>query len=262
MQPISDLNELKIIELNIMKHIHTFCLDNNISYFLCFGTLIGAVRHHGFIPWDDDIDIVMPREDYERFLNTFPTYAELHNLAIVNNRTKIYYGRPMSKVIDTRTILKETDYWCDDDIGVFVDIWAMDGVPDGKNQDKWLKLMRRKKNILFASSLNYNKKLGAKNVAVFFGRFINQRKAAKQFDEFAQKYKYAECDKVCCYMNIKPMAYDKEWFKDKVLLEFEDQHFFAPIGYDEWLKQIFGDYMKLPPVSQQIPHHVSNVFWK
>ena len=144
MKIIDNLDELKKIELDIMIKIHQFCEKNNIKYYMIAGTLIGAIRHKGFIPWDDDIDIAMSREEYEKFLREFPAYGEKNNLLAVNNRTNPYYGRPMTKVIDTRTCLMEPEYRSDDPIGVFVDIWVMDGVPTGVNRNHW----QRKRNII------------------------------------------------------------------------------------------------------------------
>ena len=130
MREITDLEELKHIELEVMKKIHEFCEENSIIYYLCFGTLIGAVRHDGFIPWDDDIDIYMKRDDYEKFLTLFPQKAEELDLNYANYMTKPYYGRCFTKVFDNKTVLKEPQYKTDDDIGVFVDIWPLDGTPN------------------------------------------------------------------------------------------------------------------------------------
>ena len=134
MKEISSIDELKVIELDIMKKIHRFCVDNNIIYYLCYGTLIGAIRHKGFIPWDDDIDILMPRPDYERFLKLFPRVQKQLGLEVVNHKTKTYFGRPMSKVIDKRTDLFEPEFKGDDHIGVFVDVWPLDGAANSKKE--------------------------------------------------------------------------------------------------------------------------------
>lgn len=120
MKVIESLDELKKIELDIMIKVHQFCEENGIKYYMIAGTLIGAIRHKGFIPWDDDIDIAMPREDYEKFLKIFPEYGKKNNLLAVNNRTKPYYGRPMTKVIDTRTSLTEPEYRSDDPIVLLI----------------------------------------------------------------------------------------------------------------------------------------------
>ena len=164
-----------------MIKVHQFCEENGIKYYMIAGTLIGAIRHKGFIPWDDDIDIAMPREDYEKFLKIFPEYGKKNNLLAVNNRTKPYYGRPMTKVIDTRTSLTEPEYRSDDPIGVFVDIWVMDGVPDDASKGDWLKKMRREKEILFASVYKATTQFSfVKNLAILLGRPINYKKKSRK----------------------------------------------------------------------------------
>ena len=176
MKEITSLDELKKIELEIMKKIHEFCVENKITYYLAYGTLIGAIRHKGFIPWDDDIDILMKREDYNRFLELFPEWCKDKNLSIANPWTKPYYGRPMTKVYDNRTFLTEPDFRSDDPYGVFVDIWILDGFPsDG--EVKWLNKMKKEKKKLLASCLRINRKYSfKKNISIFFGKFINYKK--------------------------------------------------------------------------------------
>lgn len=265
MKIIDNLDELKKIELDIMIKIHQFCEENNIKYYMIAGTLIGAIRHKGFIPWDDDIDIAMSRDEYERFLREFPAYGEKNNLLAVNNRTNPYYGRPMTKVIDTRTYLTEPEYRSDDPIGVFVDIWVMDGVPNGAEKNSWLRKMRKEKEILFASSYKATTQFSfSKNLAILLGRPINYKKRAAKFDELAQTYKYKECDTVVNYIGMtkKLETYQKDWFAEGVLVEFEGYKFWAPVEYDKWLRARYGDYTQLPPENERIPHHVINTYWK
>ncbi len=134
MKAITELAEMKSIQLEIMEKIHAFCQKKRIIYYLSHGSLIGAVRHKGFIPWDDDIDVFMRRDDYEQFCHDFPYEQDTYGLKLVNSYTDIYYGRPMSKVIDTRTVLIEPNYLCDDEIGVNIDIWPLDGTPNSESE--------------------------------------------------------------------------------------------------------------------------------
>ena len=133
MREIKSLDEIKSIELSILKRVHSICEQNGIKYYLCGGTLLGAVRHKGFIPWDDDIDIYMKRRDYTKFVNLLKENAEIYaeeGLELVNATTPRYYGRIISKVIDNTTVLQENDYKTDDPIGIFIDIWPLDGTPN------------------------------------------------------------------------------------------------------------------------------------
>ena len=262
---ITSLDELKQIELEIMKKIHEFCVETKITYYLAYGTLIGAIRHKGFIPWDDDIDILMKREDYNRFLDLFPKWCKDKNLSIANPWTKPYYGRPMTKVYDNRTILIEPEFKCDDPYGVFVDVWVLDGVADKKKRASWLKKMRRKKEILFASCYRMNKKLGfKKNFFILLAKVLNPKKQAIKFDEKSKTYPFEYSDNVMCYLTMlnKTESYKKECFSDVLLLDFEDTQFYAPVGYDSLLRSHYGDYMQLPPEEERKPRHVINTYWK
>ncbi|MBQ9657922.1 MAG: LicD family protein [Clostridia bacterium] len=263
MREITSLDELKKIELEIMKKIHDFCVEKDITYFLAYGTLIGAIRHKGFIPWDDDIDILMKREDYNKFLREFPKWCVDKKLAIANPYTKPYYGRPMTKVFDTRTYLIEPDFRDDDPYGVFVDVWVLDGVPEEKKRKSFLNKVKRYKRLLFASCYKLNKKLGIlKNVAIFFAKILNPKKIVIQFDQIASENPFDCSDQVICCMGIGPVTFNREDFSDKILVDFEDARFFAPIGYDRILRASYGDYKELPPEKDRQPHHVINTYWK
>lgn len=264
MKPIKTLDELKSIELSIMKKIHLFCVENKIQYYLAFGTLLGAIRHKGFIPWDDDIDIFMTRKEYNRFLDLFPCYAQNNNLSLANPKTKNYYGRPMTKVFDSRTYLIEPDFRSDVPYGVFVDVWVLDGVPS-YNESRWLKKMKNRKRVLYASCLNFNKNFSIKkNIAIFLGRFLNYKKQCELFDLNASKYSFDEYDKCTCYLQGENnyFSYEKKWFESAKLCKFEDAEFYIPVGSHELLSRIYNDYMTLPPIEKQKPHHIINVYWK
>ncbi len=260
MREISTLDELKQIELEIMKKVHAFCEEHDIHYYLAYGTLIGAIRHHGFIPWDDDIDIWMKREDYDKFCSLFPAFAPSLGLELINHTTPHYYARAFSKVINTATVMKEHGFK-GDPFGVFIDIWPLDAAPRGIGA-KWT-LLRSK---LYASLLihqvstepvNSPKRLVAKLLAPLFG---SAKHKVKRLDKLARKHKITEGDLLMCYSTFAKQ-FSQESFSSAVLADFEDAQFYIPAGYDAVLRTIYGDYMQLPPEDARVPHHISDIYW-
>ena len=263
MREITDLSELQGLELAIMKKIHAFCEENGIRYYLCFGTLIGAIRHGGFIPWDDDIDIFMPRPDYEKFLALFPQKMQEYGLGLANHLTKPYFGRCITKIYDTNTVLYEPQYKTDDPIGVFVDIWPLDGFPGTKSKMK--RVARRAvflKKLILASSSRLRKENGwKKNLLILLAKPFNPKKLVKKLDALAKSYPYETSPYIKAYSGIHVLYTREEWEK-RILVPFEDTQLYVPENYDELLRRVYGDYMKLPPEEKQQPHHIICTFYK
>ena len=263
MKEINTLEEIKEIELSIMKEIHTFCEKNNLKYYLAYGTLIGAVRHSGFIPWDDDIDVWMFRDDYETFKKSFPKYGEKKGLYIAGKDTTPFYPRNMLKVCDGRTVLYEEMFQKQDTIGVFVDIWPLDGVSDHV-------LVRKVSNFFFrvfkkiltngVTKKEYSTKSITSCLFSLLFKIIGIRNTLDFPDNIAKnvnrKSKYVEC------YAATPFFLNRIDYNEQILMKFQDSMFYVPKGYDRLLTTIYGDYMCLPPKELQIPHHIQNVFWK
>lgn len=264
MTEITSLDELKRLELEIMQHIHVFCENAGIKYCLTFGTLLGAVRHKGFIPWDDDIDIYMFRDDYEKFRKQFPEYGQKHNLYIAASDTKPCFPRAFMKVCDGRTKLVEPKYKYSEDIGVFVDIWPLDGAP----RNALLRKIHFKKMLLahrlFYAGIekdDYYTGTGvAKQISRVLSNIVGQMRIERYIERIAKKYPVEEDGYVECYAaKIRNFKYS-----DIVpfhLASFETTQFYIPDNYDKLLKKIYGDYMQLPPENERVPHHVIDTYW-
>ena len=136
------VEELKMIQLKILDSIDDFCKKNGMQYFLFSGTLIGAVRHKGYIPWDDDVDICMKRKDYDRFFSEF-NQQRRDTLKSISAETEKNYYLASGKVIDTATVIEEENN-CAMPIGVYVDIFPMDNLP---SDDKKLKKLNHRIDI-------------------------------------------------------------------------------------------------------------------
>ena len=214
MRTITELDEMKCIQLDIMRKIHSYCKANDIRYYLSHGTLIGAIRHHGFIPWDDDIDIFMPRPDYERFCKEFPVSRYDNVLQIANSHTSPYYGRPMSKVYDTRTVLIEPNYLGDDSIGVNIDIWPLDGMPDDeKKRLIHLRKIKMLQMVLYGRVVKYSQCKGAtQKIGHLFLLPISSKAIVRVIEKALKEYEYDQSTFVSSCTDPYKKFFKREWF--------------------------------------------------
>ena len=262
------VEERKKLSLEILSVIDEFCKKNRITYFLYWGTLLGAVRHKGFIPWDDDIDIAMPRPDYNRFLNEFK--ADGYYITSWNNTKKIV--TPFIKVNSDKTFGelpngKLLEY------GVAVDIFQIDGYPE--NYDKILKYRENQKRLFqkfYLRGLSYEMGVHSKSLFKQLCMFIlypffRSRKWAAIIDKNAEKNDFNSSKYVgtsCTYWHTtKTNVYEKECIGKTIDLDFEDRKFPCPIGYDKVLTETFGpDYMTPPPEDKRTSTHTEVYYWK
>lgn len=254
------LDELKLIQIDLLQKIADFCESQGLRYFLCGGTLIGAIRHKGFIPWDDDIDIAMPRPDYERFLDTFNQSGNYYQVKSL--KTDPEYAYSFAKVCDNRTILKELHYV--GDIGVYVDVFPADGAK-GALQIYIIQMLRK---FLHTKRANYYKRKTSKKIINTIGKLLllpfSARQISKWMDKVTRKYPFGSLPHAGVIAN--PFGpgeiVDKAVFESDVYQEFEGRNYRVPVGYDTWLRSVYGDYMQLPPERDRVTHHTFEAWWK
>lgn len=253
------LGEIQQGSFQILKKIKAICDQNNLSYFLDYGTLIGAVRHQGFIPWDDDIDIAMPRKDYEKLINLY-----LNNKAIfapyelMHFKTNKKYIYPIARLSDPAYSIKYSNAK-DYGLGLFVDIYPLDGV--NLKDKKQIKKLNHLCSLIYVAGNKHMSKARnilrniPKLICFVWSRFLDINKLLKKNDKLAQKYDYDKCDDIGC-IAIEPwINFKKSLFSETILMKFEDSKFNVPKAYDQRLKEYYGDYMKLPPENERIGHH-------
>lgn len=265
------IDEIKQRSVLILKDIKRVCNELNLTYFLDSGTLLGAIRHNGFIPWDDDIDISMPRPDYEIFVKEYNKYCNSrYRLKSIEIDSR--YGYPYAKVYDTTTILYEHGR-NPFDLGLSIDIFSIDGYPDGEKEQ--IKHFNRVLNYfdLYASTeslagRNYslNPKHYMRNVRLFFSRFFLQRYKAKKVIKNARKFDFKNSEfagiNVCVYYHPNSRCLQKEcWIP--IEHQFEDDIYPIPKGYDSVLKSYYGDnYMTPPPENKRSSTHGLEIYTK
>ena len=255
------IDECKKISLDILIDVTKFCDENKLTYFLSVGTLLGSIRHKGYIPWDDDIDIMMPRPDYKIFIENYN-----HNkYKVCKPSTGMFY---YAKVYDISTIKIEPgiDYKKYSPIGVDIDVFPLDGIV---NDEKIVNKLYRREcflEMLWRLSVQpiFYRKNPLKAINRIIPRIIGSKNLVKLIEKNAQTYKYENCDYVI-RMRRSPNGFTGALNKkiyDKAVGEFEKHKFIIPKGYDLWLKSFYGDYMTLPPESERKNVHIYSAFQK
>lgn len=255
--------DVQQISLEILKMIDDVCRRQGFRYTLAYGTLIGAIRHKGFIPWDDDIDIQMPRPDYERFIQYMYSHP-IENLKTLNHRYIDGYPLGISRICDMRYKVIEPNLENIDE-GVFVDVYPIDGLGNTYEEAKHnyritdklradlLRFMdKRHKLINFSKMLSSPRFVLSGIKLKMEGLHSVQRKLEKK----AKTFSFSDSEYVGIpNWNWIQLVYKREWYEEFRESSFEGIDFKISTHYDDILRAEYGDYMKLPPVNQRVYHH-------
>lgn len=249
-------DERRQIQLEMLDEIDKFCRINNLRYSLAFGTLLGAIRHKGFIPWDDDVDIIMPLEDLEIFKKGFDSnhfeYIDIDNCSI--------HTQPFSRIAHKETYskhgLKCRSY------GVCIDLYVMVGLPDEYKQ-YISRAFRYERFFLFMLDLRakFLYHLPVCNIPFFTKSVQLYRNCLfKNAIEYNTANTFFSISGPIC--NYKKNIFNIDLFNELVETQFEDRKYLAFGKYVFYLRQCYGDYMQLPPEDQRHPYHGGHFFWK
>lgn len=263
---MSELELLHKLELRIAIEIKRVCEKNDIRYCLAYGSLLGAVRHGGFIPWDDDLDIAMPRSDYERFIQVFPNETNQDVFFLENWDTEKDFGLSFSKVKLNGTVFEENSISkTKTHKGIFVDVFPYDRLPDNKRKIRQIakklmilgKLYKFRLKYLPTNSNNKIQELLSKVIGVL-SKAVPANRLKHRIYSLETKYNN-RTDAI--YTAVLSGAYNcKDLFpaaylKNYINVLFEGELFPVPMEYKKVLTRIYGDYMELPPIEKRVLRH-------
>lgn len=253
------LKDIQRIGLDILADVHQFCVENGITYSLAYGTLIGAVRHKGFIPWDDDIDLFMPRPDYDRFLQT---YRSEQNEVMDLSKSGVCV-ETFAKVCRKNTLMVDRELgrslW-----GVNIDVFPIDGAPEDGLEARFDEMEGKREWI---ARLCPFYKVVTKGKPAWFVKYCLKRLRYPSLKGCAGVKEGIDRDLHACAFGETPLAgayfgddgirefMPTEWFREYTTLEFEGKPFSVLTHYHEYLTRLFGDYMQLPPEEQRVTRH-------
>lgn len=239
-------NDIKEIQIGILNYLKEKCKENNLCYFLASGTLIGAVRHKGFIPWDDDVDVYMKIDDIEKLAEILKNDKRYRLISMFNEND---YIDECSLLVDINTCQDINHFPMQLTTGLSIDIFPLHGVPEDKEE-----LLEYIETLKTLEMNCYNNLFDIDKCSV----------SIKELIKGLKKYKFDESTYIANFLSLNFMKtmMKKEDFLPAKELEFEGELYSVPFNYDKWLTQIFGEYMTLPPVNQRIPHHYFKAYKK
>ena len=262
------LRDVQLIQLNMLLKVDEICRQNNIRYYLIGGSALGAVRHKGFIPWDEDIDIGMFRKYYDQFLDIAGKFLG-NEYFLQTNRTDPHYHGPYAKLrANNTTFIENESKYLGAKVhqGIFIDIFPLDNVPDNELLLKLqLMLVRFLLSVAFARANNYPvnryKRYIKKMYSIPFLKLMKKKTFDEIINRVASFYKNKDTSRIA---NLFGRYREKEvvpkyYFGKAEYLEFEGYKFPVPEYYDEYLKKVYGDYMKLPPIEKRYIHNIEYI---
>lgn len=275
MRRIDDTEAISI-QKNILEELHSFCVKNGLKYSLAYGSLLGAVRHKDMIPWDDDIDVMMPRADFEKLCELYPKYGKKEYSA-ENHRTNPEIKTRLAYFTDTRTITYNIGYRKEDNIqsyGLHIDIYPVDNVPNGALERK---VFFFKRAVLFAivrgAALHPEiRKTKSKRILLSLiknmCKLFGLDRSIDTLVSHCRKYENMEVNstsQVSVLLEVgKPICFSSSIMDEYAEYDYAKKKYYGIKDYDTCLKLWYGDYMKLPPENERVPHKYSGTeyYWK
>lgn len=264
------LADIQQESLRVLEEFHSFCTGNGLAYSLAYGTLIGAIRHKGFIPWDDDIDVIMPRPDYEKLLNLYTNSNDFILLYPKKGVCSLGYARLCDI---SRTDVTSKSPWFTGKTGVWIDIFPIDAIPEDYDTatKKYLRCHKMYRTLL--AKRRAQRYIESDSILTrlhgYMSLLIGNRNPtgyATEFDKYCKEIPYGSTSRVMDFaspIGTKVFTYAVEDMNEYIDLEFCGKTFRGAKNYDTMLRAQYGDYMQLPPAEQQVQGHSVHTYrWK
>lgn len=262
------MNEIQNVQLELLKEFDKVCRKLNIKYYLYGGTLLGCIRHKGFIPWDDDLDVVMNRNDYDVFIKKGQKMLPQHLfIQTIDTDTKYTHGFAKLRNSNT-TFIETTSKNLNINHGIYMDIFVLDNYKKNFLRDQVYKIefLLIKYQLMKYYYLPNDNRILVKLVKlisnIFYGKLDNRKLIEKQI-KISTRFKNEDCNYVQPYLDSNVMVnsriYQKNWFGEGKTKDFENIKITVPVEYEKVLTLCYGDWRKLPPKEQQIGHHYTEV---
>lgn len=235
--------EVRKYQIRILKRLKSVCEENHLRYYIAYGTLLGAVRHSGYIPWDDDIDVCMPAEDVIKLQNILENDTQYR--LITQYKNDIYLGTGCSLMVDINTISDINRFPIQLSTGISIDVFSLYGIPND-DIEKYI----------------YNTRLLESEVLDNMYSNEKYKKSLNKLNEYLLSFSYEDCDVVgnTLFANYMRAIYKKNLWGKGVKLQFEDEKYNCPQEYKEILKMEYGDYMTPPPEKERQGLHYMNCY--
>lgn len=268
------LDEVHSVLYDILVDVHDFCVKNNIKYSLAGGTLLGAIRHNGFIPWDDDIDVQMTRPEYERFIHSYKSNKYSIFSRELDKEDDIRIGFTRICEMDRTYVDTRLSPWKKGKTGLWIDVVPIDGAPSNK-KDAYKKIRRMylywriinisRVKLCMRGGDNVSLYIMLKMAAKFLVSFFIPNRLIDKYIVMCQEYDFEKSAYLANYSTMQNSY--KEWqpkdsMSNYILHRFEKGNFYIMEGFKTSLRSLYGDYMKLPPVEKQTAHIENLYYWK
>lgn len=264
------IEEVKKLEYEMLLYLKRICEENDIHYFIGYGTLLGAVRHEGFIPWDDDIDALFFRSEYERFIEAVEKDNHEYIKIVHMDNSDMFFG-PYAMLLDTRTVMDHPNLKKGllDGLGVCIDVFPLDEISNLEEARRLLSYSYKLKalnNLTMVSS--FKNEAGTKGLVkrlvAPFANMIGHRRLCEKIAKLAENTNKGNGEYIADLMwgPEEKWCMPKEAYEKSVMLKFEDEYFNAPEQYDLILSRCYGNYMEFPPVEDRQTGHFYDFYWK